>query len=134
MSRYCAVHGKTGMTMTELQIAAKRMEGRRAFVTGGGSGIGLECARLLVRDGASVVLMGRTQERLDEGRASLAADLAEGAQVVTCAGDAAVEDDVAVAVAAATSSGSSLDTSSTARPRTPSRRPNPAARRPRPCW
>ena len=75
--------------------------GRSAVVTGGGSGIGLECARLLVRDGASVVLMGRTQERLDEGRDSLLADLAGGAQVVTVAGDAAVEDDVAAAVAAA---------------------------------
>ena len=75
--------------------------GRSAVVTGGGSGIGLECARLLVRDGASVVLMGRTQERLDAGRDSLAPDLAGGAQVVTCAGDASVEDDVAAAVAAA---------------------------------
>jgi len=75
--------------------------GRSAVITGGGSGIGLECARLLVRDGASVVLMGRTQERLDEGRDSLLADLAGGAEVVTSAGDAAVEDDVAAAVAAA---------------------------------
>ena len=75
--------------------------GRSAVVTGGGSGIGLECARLLVRDGASVVLMGRTQERLDEGSASLQADLAGGARVVTVAGDASVEDDVAAAVAAA---------------------------------
>jgi len=75
--------------------------GRSAVITGGGSGIGLECARLLVRDGASVVLMGRTQERLDEGRDSLLADLVGGAEVVTSAGDAAVEDDVAAAVAAA---------------------------------
>jgi NAD(P)-dependent dehydrogenase (short-subunit alcohol dehydrogenase family) len=64
--------------------------GRSAVITGGGSGIGLECARLLVRDGATVVLMGRTQERLDEGSASLAADLVDGARVVTVAGDAAV--------------------------------------------
>jgi NAD(P)-dependent dehydrogenase (short-subunit alcohol dehydrogenase family) len=75
--------------------------GRSALLTGGGSGIGLECARLLARDGASVVLMGRSQERLDEGRGSLKDDLAAGAQVVTVAGDAAVEADVAAAVAAA---------------------------------
>ncbi len=75
--------------------------GRSALVTGGGSGIGLACARQLVRGGASVVLTGRTQERLDEGRDTLLDDLADGAQVVTAAGDASVEADVEAAVAAA---------------------------------
>jgi NAD(P)-dependent dehydrogenase (short-subunit alcohol dehydrogenase family) len=70
-------------------------------VTGGGSGIGLECARRLVRDGASVVLTGRTAERLDAGAADLAGDLAGGATVVTAVGDTTDEDAVAAAVAAA---------------------------------
>ncbi len=79
------------------------LAGRSAVVTGGGSGIGLECARRLVRDGASVVLTGRTPERLEEGAASLQADLAGGAQVVTAEGDTTDEDAVAAAVAAADS-------------------------------
>jgi NAD(P)-dependent dehydrogenase (short-subunit alcohol dehydrogenase family) len=77
------------------------LAGTSAVVTGGGSGIGLECARRLVRDGASVVLTGRTAERLDAGAADLAGDLAGGATVVTAVGDTTDEDAVAAAVAAA---------------------------------
>ena len=38
------------------------LSGKGAVVTGGGSGIGLACARALVLDGASVTLVGRTEE------------------------------------------------------------------------
>jgi 3-hydroxy acid dehydrogenase/malonic semialdehyde reductase len=41
------------------------MNGRIAFVTGGGSGIGEACARLFVKSGARVVIAGRRHERLD---------------------------------------------------------------------
>jgi NAD(P)-dependent dehydrogenase (short-subunit alcohol dehydrogenase family) len=48
------------MTTAELQnaatISAKRMEGRRAFVTGGGSGIGKATAIRLAAEGASVAI------------------------------------------------------------------------------
>lgn len=83
--------------MAELALA-----GQAALITGGGSGIGLGCARHLVRDGASVTLAGRSQARLDAAVAELAADAPTGAEVraVTC--DVAEEDDVAAAVAAAT--------------------------------
>ncbi len=77
------------------------LSGRSAVVTGGGSGIGLECARRLVRDGASVVICGRSEERLAAGAASLAGDVADGAQVVTFVADTTDEAAVAGAVAAA---------------------------------
>ncbi|MET7398392.1 oxidoreductase [Dactylosporangium sp. NPDC005572] len=41
------------------------LSGRTAFITGGNSGIGLETARVLVRHGATVILAGRDQRKLD---------------------------------------------------------------------
>lgn len=83
--------------MTELVLA-----GTAALITGGGSGIGLASARHLLRDGASVTLAGRSQERLDAAVADLRAEAPEGAQVRAVACDVADEDDVARAVDAAT--------------------------------
>ena len=40
------------------------LSGQSALVTGGGSGIGLACAAHLARDGATVVLAGRTESKL----------------------------------------------------------------------
>src|SRR6266571_3043369 len=54
-----------------------RMAGRRAIVTGGASGIGLACARRLLSDGASVVL-------LDRQSGALAGAAGIGAAPVTC--------------------------------------------------
>jgi NAD(P)-dependent dehydrogenase (short-subunit alcohol dehydrogenase family) len=83
--------------MAELVLA-----GQAALITGGGSGIGLACARHLLRDGASVTLAGRSQERLDHAAEELRAWAPSGAEVRTVACDVAVEDDVAAAVDAAT--------------------------------
>lgn len=77
------------------------LAGTGALVTGGGSGIGLACARHLLRDGATVTLFGRDEGRLAAGAAALAADTPAGAEVRTVSGDTANEADVARAVAAA---------------------------------
>jgi NAD(P)-dependent dehydrogenase (short-subunit alcohol dehydrogenase family) len=42
-----------------------RLKGKRALVTGSTAGIGLAAAQGLVREGAKVVVNGRTQERVD---------------------------------------------------------------------
>lgn len=49
------------------------LAGTTALVTGGGSGIGLACARHLLRDGARVVLLGRTEQRLADAAVALRA-------------------------------------------------------------
>lgn len=81
--------------MGELVLA-----GQGALVTGGGSGIGLACARHLLRDGASVVLAGRSRARLDAAVAELEAEAPEGSRVAGVECDVADEDAVAAAVAA----------------------------------
>ncbi len=59
------------------------LTGQVALVTGGGSGIGLGCARALLDDGATVVLAARNHDRLAEAAASL--DGAAGTvHVVAC--------------------------------------------------
>lgn len=62
------------------------LTGQAAFVTGGGTGIGLACARHLVRDGATVTIAGRREDRLREAVDALADDVAGDASVhwVTC--------------------------------------------------
>ena len=77
-----------------------RLDGRSAFVTGGGSGIGLACARRLVADGATVTICGRTKDRLE----TAAKDI--GAHWVVC--DVTDEDSVRDAVAAASENGGGL--------------------------
>lgn len=90
--------------MAELPLA-----GTSALVTGGGSGIGLACARSLLVDGAAVTLMGRSTERLEAAAAELSGDAPEGTEVRTFAGDVGEEEAVASAVATAAGPDGSLD-------------------------
>jgi NAD(P)-dependent dehydrogenase (short-subunit alcohol dehydrogenase family) len=70
-----------------------RFAGRTALVTGGGTGIGLACARALVADGARVMLAGRREEVL----ARAAGELGDAVGFVVCdvTDDASVEAAVA---------------------------------------
>lgn len=75
-----------------------------ALITGGGSGIGLACARALLADGAGVVLAARNADRL----AAVADDLRvdhPGVTVVTVACDVTDEASVEAACAVAAASG-----------------------------
>ena len=73
-----------------------QLTGKRALVTGASSGIGVEIAKLLAREGASVVVHGRNRERAEETARQI--DQAGGSAVVAT-GDLAT-DEGADAVAA----------------------------------
>lgn len=74
--------------------------GKSVIVTGGGTGIGSACARMLAAEGASVTICGRTEAKLlavvDEIRAA-------GGTAQHVVADVTVESDVAAVVAAAVS-------------------------------
>ena len=58
-----------------------KLEGKSAIITGGGSGIGLACAKRFSDEGAVVAIIGRRKNKLE-----LAAKDIEG-QVLPIAGD-----------------------------------------------
>ena len=74
------------------------LTGRSAFITGGGSGIGLACARAFLRDGAHVLLFGRDAARLAQASAQLRDETPDQARVLTHAGNVADEADVIAAI------------------------------------
>jgi NAD(P)-dependent dehydrogenase (short-subunit alcohol dehydrogenase family) len=84
------------------------LQDQAALVTGGGSGIGLACAKALLRDGASVTIAGRGEDKLQAAVAELEAEAPEGTEVGYAVCDVAVEDQVVAAVEAATSLTGSL--------------------------
>jgi NAD(P)-dependent dehydrogenase (short-subunit alcohol dehydrogenase family) len=74
------------------------LDGQRALVVGGSSGIGLGSARWLARDGAHVTIAGRTKEKLQTAQAELAS---QGFDVAITRCDALDAGSVRAAVAAA---------------------------------
>lgn len=63
-----------------------RLQGKRALVTGSTAGIGFAVASALAAEGASVIVNGRTQERVDKAIRSLR-EINQGAGVTGFAGD-----------------------------------------------
>ena len=56
--------------------------GKLALITGGSSGIGYALANQLVEAGASVILLARSQEKLDEAKTSLSSQLSQPDQLI----------------------------------------------------
>lgn len=87
---------------------ARALEGQTAFITGGGGGIGGASAALLARDGAAVVLMGRSMAPLEESRAAVLQETPD-ARVELVIGDAGQTGDVKAGLAAAHALADRLD-------------------------
>ncbi|MDO5844335.1 MAG: SDR family oxidoreductase [Methanocorpusculum sp.] len=75
----------------------KKMEGKVIIVTGGGKGIGFGIATAFAKEGANLVLTGRTVERLQNAKDKLEKEY--GIKVLSIAADGGKEDDVKRAVA-----------------------------------
>jgi NAD(P)-dependent dehydrogenase (short-subunit alcohol dehydrogenase family) len=73
----------------------RRLDGKRAIITGAGSGIGRASALRFAAEGAKVLVVGRTKSSLDE-TVTLVRDA--GGVAETFVADAAQEDQVAAAV------------------------------------
>jgi NAD(P)-dependent dehydrogenase (short-subunit alcohol dehydrogenase family) len=80
-----------------------RLEGKTALITGGSSGIGLETARLFIREGARVAITGRDKARLDAAVSEL------GPNAVGFQADAGSASDMDAVVAALEKSFGRLD-------------------------
>jgi NAD(P)-dependent dehydrogenase (short-subunit alcohol dehydrogenase family) len=85
------------------------LSGMAAIVTGGGSGIGLGCARHLLRDGAHVTIVGRSVDKLEKAAGEIEADARGGATVQFQSCDVTDEAQVVAAVALATKPTGKLD-------------------------
>jgi NAD(P)-dependent dehydrogenase (short-subunit alcohol dehydrogenase family) len=81
-------------------------ENKRAFVSGGSSGINLEIARRLGSLGAEVAVFSRTQDKIDAAVQSLRGD---GLDAVGYTGDVRQYDQVAEAVSAFAAKGGGID-------------------------
>ncbi|MEM8609220.1 MAG: SDR family oxidoreductase [Myxococcota bacterium] len=84
-----------------------RLNGKRALVTGGGTGVGFGCARRLAEHGAEVLIVGRRDDVLEDAVGRLRALVPEG-KVGARVCDIVVEDEVIAAVEEA-SGGGGLD-------------------------
>ena len=86
----------------------KVLNGKSALVTGGGGGFGKASARLLLRDGAAVTLMGRSAETLDKARDILLREIPE-ARIAVHPGDASSEVDIKRAIEVSVTHGHGID-------------------------
>lgn len=84
------------------------LAGKTALVTGGGTGIGMGCARALLAEGAIVTIVGRRAEVLEQAAAGLR-EAVPGAEVRWRTCDVTQEEQVAAAVAHAADAEGHLD-------------------------
>lgn len=75
---------------------AGRLDGKVAFITGGGSGIGEGTAKLFAAEGAKVAVLGRTKEKLEETVERIRE--ATGGEAMAVQGDVSKYEDVERAV------------------------------------
>jgi NAD(P)-dependent dehydrogenase (short-subunit alcohol dehydrogenase family) len=68
-----------------------KLTGKKAVITGGGSGIGLEIATRFLQEGADVLIAGRTLSKLHDAREKLPYD---ESRVLCCKADISSEQDV----------------------------------------
>ena len=79
------------------------LSGQHAFITGGGSGIGLACAQAFLSDGAAVTLVGRTESRLQQAAATLTGIAADANLIKIAVADISSEDSISSAISQANS-------------------------------
>lgn len=84
---------------------AGRLDGKRALIYGGGTGLGLACAQAMIEAGARVFITGRRAERLEAARSGLGAE-----RVGFVPGDFTRKDDVAHVTQAAKAFLGGIDT------------------------
>lgn len=77
-----------------------QLSGKRALVTGGGTGVGFGCAQRLLEQGAEVLIVGRRDDVLEDAVNRLR-DRVPDASVAARVCDITIEDDVVSTVAAA---------------------------------
>jgi NAD(P)-dependent dehydrogenase (short-subunit alcohol dehydrogenase family) len=75
-----------------------RLKGKRAMITGGTTGIGLETARQFLREGARVAITGKNPETLEAARRELGAEVLV---IPSDAGDPAAQKGVAASIQSA---------------------------------
>src|SRR5476651_1029598 len=83
------------------------IKGRRAIITGGGSGIGFETARQFLEEGARVMIAGRTADKINKARDALAKKT--GGEVHAVQADMTKEADIKRMVAATVEKLSGVD-------------------------
>lgn len=88
--------------------ATPALKGKTALITGGAGGIGMASAAALLRDGATVLLMGRRRDALAQSCQQLREHIPD-AHVHFCAGDAGRASDMQAALKQAWSLNNRLD-------------------------
>jgi NAD(P)-dependent dehydrogenase (short-subunit alcohol dehydrogenase family) len=86
----------------------KILSGQAALVTGGGGGIGSASAKWLARDGAAVMIMGRTESTLVDTKKAIQEELGQDAIIEYFVGDALEPDTLQAALDATAKLGDRL--------------------------